>query len=86
MRGIGRRLDRLERAVGEHFSTATCPECGEEFRHAGDLALELVAAEWAREAGVGHEPPPTVARVVDHPHKALVAEVLRDIPALRDAR
>jgi hypothetical protein len=84
------RLARAERAAGEHFTTAVCPECGEAFRYAGDLALDLVVAQWARvaegEEAAEHEVDPTVERVLDHPHEELVDEVLSDIPALRRAR
>ena len=90
MGGIGDRLGRLERAAGEHFTTVVCPECGEAFRYAGDLALDLVVAQWAGEAegeeAAGHEEHPTVARVLDHPHEGLVDEALRDLPAFRHAR
>ncbi len=90
MGGIGGRLGRLERAAGEHFATVACPECGETFRYAGDLALDLVAAQWARvaegEEAARHEEHPTVARVLDHPHEGLVDEALRDLPAFRHAR
>ncbi len=84
------RLTRAERAAGEHFTTAVCPECGKAFRYAGDLALDLVVAQWAGEAegeeAAGHEVDPTVERVLDHPHEDLLHTVLRDIPALRDDR
>ncbi len=81
------RIGRLERETAEHFTTAACPRCGEVFRYAGDLALDLVAAEWARAAAGTKPAPATVARVLSHEHPELVAEVLDDIPALRrDAR
>ena len=83
MGGIGGRLGRLEREAAEHFTTVSCPECGETFRHAGDLALELVAAQWARATGTDYEEPPTVAQVLDHGHPELGVEVLKDIPAFR---
>ena len=85
--GLKDRLGRMERAAGEHFTTAACPECGEAFRYAGDLALDLVVLQWARATQwTEHEVDPTVARVLDHPHEELVDEVLSDIPALRRAR
>ena len=43
--GLKDRLARAERAAGEHFATAVCPECGEAFRYAGDLALDIVVAQ-----------------------------------------
>ena len=90
MGGISDRLNRAEKAAGEHFTTVSCPECGEAFRYAGDLALDLVVAQWARvaegEEAAGHAEHPTVERVLDHPHEELVDEVLSDIPALRRAR
>ncbi len=86
MGGIGARLGRLERAAGEHFTTAVCPECGEAFRYAGDLALDLVVAQWVRATGTEYEVDPTVARVLDHPHEGLADEALRDLPAFRRAR
>ena len=84
--GLKDRLDRAERAAGEHFTTAVCPECGQTFRYGGDLALEVVTLQWTRETGTKHEADPTVERVLDHPHQELLDEVLSDIPALRRAR
>ncbi len=84
--GLKDRLDRMERAAGEHFATAACPECGEAFRYAGDLAVDLVVAQWVRATGTGYEVNPTVARVLDHPHEELVDEVLSDLPAFGRAR
>jgi len=84
--GLRDRLDRAEREAGEHFTTAVCPECGETFRYAGDLALDIVVAQWVRATATEYEADPMVARVLDHPHEELVDEVLRDIPAFRRAR
>ena len=84
--GLKDKLARLEGAAGEHFTTAACPVCGEAFRYAGDLALDLVVAQWARATGTEHEVAPTVARALDHPHEGLVEEALRDLPAFRRAR
>jgi hypothetical protein len=85
--GLKDKLARMERAAGEHFTTAVCSECGEAFRYAGDLALDLVVAQWARATQwTEYEVDPTVAHVLDHPHEALVAEALRDLPAFRRAR
>jgi hypothetical protein len=85
--GIGARLGRLERAAGEHFTTAVCPGCGEAFRYAGDLALDLVVAQWVRATQwTEHEVDPTVERVLDHPHEELLHEALSDLPAFRRAR
>ena len=80
------RLGRLERAAVEHFTTAVCPECGEAFRYAGDLALALVVLQWVRATGTEHDVDPIVERVLHHPHEGLVDEVLSDIPALRRPR
>ncbi len=84
------RLNRAEKAAGEHFTTAVCPECGKLFRYAGDLALDLVVAQWARvvegEEAAGHEEHPTVQRVLDHPHEELLHEALSDLPAFGRAR
>ncbi len=81
------RLDRAERAAGEHFTTAVCPECGEAFRYAGDLALDLVVAQWVRATQwTEHEVDPTVERVLDHPHEELLHKALSDLPAFRRAR
>ncbi|MDP8951917.1 MAG: hypothetical protein M3N18_06730 [Actinomycetota bacterium] len=84
--GLKDRLARMERAAGGHFTTAACPECGEAFRYAGDLALDLVVAQWVRATGTDYEVDPTVARVLDHPHEGLVHEALSDLPAFRRAR
>ena len=82
------RLGRLERAAGEHFTTAVCPECGEAFRYAGDLALDLVVLQWARATQwTEHdEVDPIVERVLDHPHEELLHEALSDLPAFGRAR
>ncbi len=85
--GLKDRLDRAEREAGEHFATAVCPECGEAFRYAGDLALDIVVAQWVRATQwTEYEVDPTVARVLDHPHEGLVHEALSDLPAFRRAR
>ena len=87
MRG---RLTRAERAASEHVSAVSCPECGETFRYGGDLALDILAAQWSRvaegEEAARYQEHPTVARVLDHPHEELVDEALRDLPAFRHAR
>jgi hypothetical protein len=83
--GLRDRLDRAERAAGEHFTTAVCPGCGEAFRYAGDLALDLVVAQWVRATGTEHEVDPTVERLLDHPHEELLHEALSDLPAFRRA-
>ena len=80
------RLTRAEKAAGEHVTTVSCPEYGETYRYAGDLALDVVVAEWARvaegEEAAQHVEHPTVTLVLDYPHEELVDEVLSDIPAL----
>ncbi len=80
------RIGRLERETAEHFTTVSCPECGEAFRYAGDLALDVLAGQWALEVAGTKPAPATVARVLEHEHPELVAAVLRDIPAFRHAR
>jgi hypothetical protein len=85
--GLKDRLDRAERAAGEQFTTAVCPECGEAFRYAGDLALDLVVLQWVRATQwTEHEVDPTVERVLDHPHEELLHEALSDLPAFGRAR
>ena len=85
--GLKDRLDRAERAAGEQFTTAAWPECGEAFRYAGDLALDLVVLQWVRETQwTEHEVDPTVERVLDHPHEELLHEALSDLPAFGRAR
>ncbi len=84
--GLKDRLSRTERAAGEHLITAVCPEYGETFRYAGDLALDLVVAQWVRATGTEHEVDPIVARVLDHPHEGFAEEALRDLPAFGRAR
>ncbi len=80
--GLRDRLKRLERAAGDHFTTATCPVCGETVRTPGDLALALLAAQWVREMGTKRDEDPVVSRVLDHPHEAFLLEALRDIPGV----
>ena len=85
--GLKDKLARMERAAGEHVTTTACPECGEAFRYAGDLALDLVVLQWVRATQwTEYEVDPTVARVLDHPHEGLTDEALRDLPAFRRAR
>ncbi len=84
------RLGRLEQAASEHFTIVTCPECGFEVRYPGDLALDTVVASWARvaecEEAARHVEPSTVTLVLEHAHRALVDEVLTDLPAFGRAR
>ncbi len=90
MGGIGGRLGRLERVAGEHVTTVSCPECGHEARYPGDLAVDVVVAQWLR-AVEGEEVArraahPTVNFVLDHPHPELTDAVLADLPAFGRAR
>ncbi len=80
------KIERLEREAGGHFAAVSCPECGELFRYAGDLALDLVAAQWARATGAGYEEDAVITRVLDHRHEELLHEALSDLPAFRRAR
>jgi hypothetical protein len=84
--GMKGRLNRAEKAAGEHFTTAVCPECGETFRYAGDLALDLVVLQWVRATGTEHDVDSIVERVLDHPHEELLHEALSDLPAFGRAR
>ena len=80
------RLRKLRKgAEGEMFDVA-CPECGQRFRGAGDVATDVMVAEWRDGAGHEREPDPLVDAILGHPHEALLAEVLREFPGLRDAR
>ncbi len=63
------RLRRLERET-EGGMTLVCPECGEEFVVAGDVAAEYIVFEWSKEVGQKghHETPEDMARVFAHEH------------------
>ncbi len=82
--GLKNRLERLERTVD--ITVLICPECGEEVRDAGDLALRVLAADWQEHVGEQREPDPVVDRVLSHPHEGLRAAVLRAFPGVGHAR
>jgi hypothetical protein len=50
--------------------TLVCPECGEEFVVAGDVAAEFIVALWSKETGQkGHrKTPEDLVRILDHDH------------------
>ena len=50
--------------------TLLCPACGTEFVAYGDVPLEFIVHQWARETGEGshHETPANILRLFDHGH------------------
>jgi hypothetical protein len=83
--GLKDRIRRLERNAQGQLTTVACPVCGEVVRSAEDLALELLAAAWAREVGKEVDESPAVASILEHPHDALRLEILRDLPGVARA-
>lgn len=50
--GLKDKLKRLQRIAGEE-TTLVCQRCGEELRVRDGIELDLLAHEWAEEAGPG---------------------------------
>jgi hypothetical protein len=73
------RLRRVEERASGHLITVRCPECGEEIRAGDDLALEVLAASWARETGMKHEVPPVVDMILDHEHAAILRTLFPEV-------
>ena len=68
--GLRDRLRRLEEAAKGETMTLVCPECCAEFVAYGDVPLEYIVHEWARETGEAghHETPEGILRIFDHGH------------------
>jgi hypothetical protein len=71
--GIRDRLRRLERASEGKTMTLVCPECGEEFIAAGDVAVEFLVHDGASEARARpksyRQTPEDILRIFEHEHK-----------------
>jgi hypothetical protein len=67
---VNGRLKRLERDALNQRTTIRCPECAKEFSAYGDLALELIVADWRRRnpEECHNETPPGVAAILEHEH------------------
>lgn len=65
-----RRLERLEEKSGYQRMVLVCPECSEEFTVYGDVAVEYIVWEWARESGEEghHKTPESMLRAFEHEH------------------
>jgi len=76
---LRRRLDKLQEKSGYQRTTLICPVCSEEFDVVGDVALQVVVAQWLRgpEGSSGHgthadtwgETPEDIRRLFDHEHE-----------------
>jgi hypothetical protein len=68
-----RLKERLERLRDRHALiqwTLACPECRKEFTAYGDIALEFLIAEWAKESGSEHDSPADMAAILEHEYDA----------------
>ncbi len=83
--GIRDRLKRLERATEGNFQTFVCPDCGETFKDAGDVALRVIVAGWQDEVGQEREPDTVVDSILTHPCEGLADAVFESFPGLRHA-
>jgi hypothetical protein len=64
--GIKGRLKRLERGANSEMVKLVCPECGEEFKAAGDAALQFLVHEWREDSIAGS--PDILLRIAEHEH------------------
>jgi len=64
------RLRRLERETEVKMTILVCPECSKEFVAHGDVALEVLAEEWARGSGseTHRQTAEDILRIFDHEH------------------
>jgi hypothetical protein len=59
-------LRRLERGANLERVGLVCPECGAEFKAAGDAALQFLAHEWVEDSKAATSP--DILRIADHEH------------------
>jgi hypothetical protein len=76
------RLEKLREKNSHLLMTLRCRECGEVFSGRGDIALELIVADWTQSTGEGHhETAPDVAAILDHEHDTdCLVEVKSGLP------
>ncbi len=71
------KLERLERAVGQHTTELLCQECGERMKVPKDIALRITCAEWLKRRAERRGEPvvqddPVIERIDSHPHDTLI--------------
>jgi hypothetical protein len=59
------RLEKLERGANSEMVELVCPECGAEFKAAGDAALQFLVHEWIEDSKAGS---PDIHRIAEHEH------------------
>jgi hypothetical protein len=63
--GLRGRIERLERGANSELVELVCPECGAEFKAAGDAAHQFLAHEWVEDSKAGS---PDILRIAEHEH------------------
>jgi hypothetical protein len=63
--GLRGWLKRLERGAKSEMVGLVCPECGAEFKAAGDAALQFLVHEWVEDSKAGS---PDILRIAEHEH------------------
>jgi hypothetical protein len=63
--GIKGRLKRLERGANSEMVELVCPECGAEFKAAGDAAHQFLVHEWVEDPEAAS---PDILRIAEHEH------------------
>jgi hypothetical protein len=59
------RLKRLERGTSSEMVELVCPECGAEFKAAGDAAHQFLVHEWVEDSKAVS---PDILRIAEHEH------------------
>jgi hypothetical protein len=62
---VRRWLARLERGANLEMVELVCPECGAEFKAAGDAALQFLVHEWVEDSKATS---PDILRIAEHEH------------------
>lgn len=68
--GMRRRVRTLESKNAYPLLTLVCPECSEEFSARGDVAIELVLANWRLRSPSGEygRTPEEISLIIEHEH------------------
>jgi hypothetical protein len=70
--GLRGRIKRLERGANSEMVELVCPECGAEFKAAGDAALQFLVHEWIEDSKAASRPaatsPDILLRIAEHEH------------------
>jgi hypothetical protein len=64
--GLRGWLKRLERVANSERVGLVCPECGAEFRAAGDAAHQFLVHEWVEDSKAATSP--DILRIAEHEH------------------